>query len=153
MASRDNSSDLIQVENLLRNLSSQPSVRRLSIVADENAKLRENVESLTKANSGVVISINRLTVDLETVKNEAKEANDQLRAAQKNNQILSARLAEEENVSRASKKRAEELEVNFKKEREVIEQRLEEKEDELERLEEFTAELKPVSDPETLKNM
>lgn len=153
MASRDDSSDLIQVENLLRNLSSQPSVRRLSIVVDENAKLRKSVDELTMANAGVVVSINRLTVNLDTANNQVKKTNDQLQAAQKNNQILSARLAEAENVSEASKKRAEELEVNFKKEREAIEQRLEEKEDELERLEEFTAELKPVSDPETLKNM
>ncbi|KAK4038145.1 hypothetical protein C8A01DRAFT_48202 [Parachaetomium inaequale] len=146
MALPNSSADLAEVENLLRALADKASVKRLAAVVEKNAKLEESNESLLNEKAVVLTLNQRLQNDIASRESQCKKKDDELQSVVQSKKALEAKLSAAEKHLEASVKKAQDLEVKFKRDVEETKSELKESNDELERLGEFFVELKPVND-------
>ena len=140
--------DLAAVETLFRALSTELSVQRLAKIVHENARLRDENEALVKANTGTTISVHRLLGDLNSVTAQLKEKETELKRLGQEKRGIDAELTATKTKTLASVKTAADLEAKFKKQEGEIKDQLKVKSDELERVNEFSTDLKLVDDNE-----
>lgn len=143
--------DVAEVANLLRTISAQPSVKQLTAIANENARLKEEIRALVQENSGLVSSLQRLGGNLDSAQNRFEENDGKLHAVCKEKEALLADLKVAKLELEANGKKVKELEASFKTKHESTAKELQAKNAELQRLQEFFVELNPVSNSK--KNM
>jgi chromosome segregation ATPase len=153
MASQVDADAVADAAHLLRTLSAELSIKHLSTIAHENAQLKKELQNVVAENSGAMRSIQRLRGEVDSTETRLKESDAKLQELRKEKARLSAGLEAAQNALEASKKEVKNLEAKFMKDQDSIAKELNDKALELERLQGFIFELKPVSDSKTRKDM
>lgn len=141
-------SDAAAAEALLRMLSSEPPIRGLSIIAEENARLRNENKSLVEENTATSRTIQRLQGKVDLTEYQLKDRSKELKDIADEKKKLVSDLAAMEAKFQSSEKKAIELDDHFKQQQKATKDELKESADELQRLAEFSIVLEPVDDNE-----
>jgi hypothetical protein len=148
MSSSANDSHALAVEELLRTLSTQPSVTHLAAIAHENARLRKENGELRNEYTANVTMIRRLGDDLDSTKSQFQGKHNQLQGVVKDKEALATELrATQKNLEESGEKAAS-LSSKFKKQQEEVEKKLDENTRELQRLGKLFVALQSVDDQE-----
>jgi chromosome segregation ATPase len=141
-------SDAAALETLLRTLSSEPPARRFRLIAEENAKLRDDNKSLVEENTVTSRTIHRLQGKVDSTECRLNEKAKELQGLVEKKEQLANDLGAMETKFRASEKRGIELEDHYKHQQKAIKDELKENTDELKRLAEFSIVLEQVDENE-----
>ncbi|KAK3304707.1 uncharacterized protein B0T15DRAFT_251074 [Chaetomium strumarium] len=141
MSSKDINTHAATVEALLRNLSANPSVKSFIDIADQNAKLRKENANLS---SSLANQISSLQGCVDEARTRLNETSNRLNAVLKERETLATQLTTAKDKLAASEKEQGILKSKFEEERQGIEAEVREKEEELQRLGDFTVALKSV---------
>lgn len=140
--------DAAHVVHLLKALAAEPSVERLTALAQENDRLWREVKDLEVANRGTVLNISRIQGDLELKEKELEEKKGELQGIASKKEALTQSLAAMEKSMNEMKKKMESLVADMKKKEQTARSELDEKDAELQRIADFTVEMVPFSDRE-----
>ncbi|AEO71858.1 uncharacterized protein THITE_2133148 [Thermothielavioides terrestris NRRL 8126] len=145
--------DAAAVEGLLRNLAAAPSVQRLSAVALNNAILREENDKLSKENSAAADMIHRVQTQLNSAKAELSKKADELEKVKEEKAALARKLAEVKDQLVQSEMNIKDLKASFDTKQRSLEERANDAEGELLRLNKLSVELRPVDEATTKKEI
>ncbi|GAB1312782.1 hypothetical protein MFIFM68171_02992 [Madurella fahalii] len=149
--------DAADVVNLLMALTKQPSVQRFTALAQENERLKQQLQDLDAANRGTTFNLSRTCDELKSkdgefkareakLQNELKNKEAALEKVTKEKQKLAESLATSKKTATDIEEQVERLQTDLEKQEEEFQKQLREKEGRLQKIDSFSVPLKSTDE-------